>query len=167
MNKKRSYKKQIIYAVLGVGALTAVAVPIFAGGGHCSERGGHGLGGHDIHIMSDRMIGKLSRKLDLDDAQRKALYAAADDARPTLREMREQLRASRRALGDLDPKSTGYDAQVMSLAKKHGALASDMTLMVAGMKRAMADVLNAEQMEKLMNMLRHRDQHRHRDHPPS
>ncbi len=162
-------RKKFIYGALGVGTLALVALPIFAGGGACGERGGHdfgrhGFGGHGAGMLSDRMIAKLSRKLDLEDSQREALFAAADEARPTFRQMREQLRESRRAMHTLDPKADDYDAKVAELADQHSALAGRMTMAMAGVKSTLSEVLSEAQMQKLMAMRKHRHGGRHHDY---
>ena len=157
-------KKKIIYGVLGVGALTAIALPIFAGGGYCAGREGHAFGGgHDMKMMSDRMITKLSRKLKLEESQRDALFAAADEVRPEFRSMREQMYQSRREMHDLEPKADNYDQKVAELAKKHAELASKMTVVVAEIKSTLADVLTEEQMAQLKEMREHRRHRLHQD----
>ncbi len=136
-------------------AAAVVAAPVIAGDdGH--HRGRHGFGGPDVHMLSERMIGKLSRKLDLDDAQREALFAAADATRPAARDMRRQFREFHAAMHDLDPKAPDYAAAAAELAKQHGTMASAMTLLVADLKAIMAEVLSTAQMEKFQAMWQRR-----------
>ena len=165
MNKKTLNKKKAIYGALGFGALIAVALPIFAGaGGGCGEKG-HGFGKlYGMSMMNDRMITKLSRKLDLETSQRDALFAAADEARPLVREMREQMHQSRRAMREYDPKAADYREKVADLAKKHSELAHKMTLMVADLKTTLVEVLTEQQMQKLKEVYKNKRQNRHKKH---
>ncbi|MGR3913109.1 MAG: Spy/CpxP family protein refolding chaperone [Gammaproteobacteria bacterium] len=152
-------KKKWWFAALGAGALGAVALPLFAGG-QC-ERGGWGKHGHGM--MSERMIDKMSKRLKLDKNQRTTLYAAVDEARPALRAAREQLRESRRALHEFDPKAADYDGKVARLAKTHGELAVRMTMLAAGMKSTLVDVLNDAQEKKLKEYMARRHHRHHGD----
>ncbi|MGR3984682.1 MAG: Spy/CpxP family protein refolding chaperone [Gammaproteobacteria bacterium] len=150
-------KKKWLFAALGAGALSMAALPLFAGG-KCA-RDGWGKRGHGV--MSERMVDKISKRLKLDDSQRTALSTAAGEARPAMRAARKQLRESRRALREYDPKASDYDAKVARLAKTHGELAVQMTMLTAGMKSTLAEVLNDEQEQKLQEIIQRR--HRHHD----
>ena len=155
-------RKKYLYGALGLGALTLVALPIFAGGKYFGHGHKHGHGEH--MMMSDKMIDRLSHRLDLQDAQRDSLYAAADEVRPQVREFRRQLLESRNALRDLNPNAEDYHEQVAALADKHGAMAREATTLVAGMKSTLAEVLDDAQMTKLMGMLeRKRGRHKWHD----
>lgn len=171
--------KKFIYGALGLSALAAViAVPIYAGGGHGNgwhddhdDHGeyhdghgdyhddhdrhgyGHGRHGYGVHLLSDRKIDKLSRRLNLDAAQQDALFSAADEARAMEREVRQQLRESRRILSDLDANAADYADQVAEMAKQNGDLASRMTTALAEMKSKLAAVLTEAQMDELMERL--------------
>ncbi|MGI9311767.1 MAG: Spy/CpxP family protein refolding chaperone [bacterium] len=154
MSKKKYLYAALAGAIVIAGALAACNVRHDYH--HDGDRIGHA---HHGLMLGERMIKRLSRKLELDDAQRDALRTVAEDARPSLMRMRDQLRESRRAMLDLDPNAADYDDRVAELASQHGALASEMTRKAAEIKATLAEVLTAKQMERLTKMLS-RDRHR-------
>lgn len=155
-------KKLTCGALIGVGILVVlllVACAYYAGKGHFGT-GHHRYGSrHDSAMMSEGSLHKLSRKLDLDDAQRATLFSAGDDVRLAFKEMHQQMHESRKAMRALDPRAAGYDAEIAELATKQGRIVSQKIVMFAAMKSQFADILNEQQMQKLMKILERRRHH--------
>ena len=152
--KKSTGKNKWLFAALGAGALAAAAIsapPLHAG---AFGWGGHRHDGNDgIRMLSDRSIERFSRRLKLSDEQRTALFAAADEVRPKMRDARDQLRAARRALREFDPNAPDYDGKVAALAKTNGEMAAEVTTLIAEMKATLFEVLNDEQERRLARMM--------------
>lgn len=158
-------KQKFLFAALGAAALAAAALPFTAGADHRNWFGrGGGDGGRGGFFLSDRMVDKLSKRLELSKAQRDAVYAAADEARPALRAARDQWRESRRAMRELTPGESGYDAKAAELAKANAKHAEQATLHIAKFKAGVFAALNAEQTAQLQKMLDRRGKGYKRGH---
>ncbi len=155
-------KKTCIYGAIGIGALVIIAGALFAVF-NCwkyYDTDGHRYGGkHPSYMMSEKRLNQLSRKLELDDAQRAALFTTAEPVRPAMQGMHEQMRAARRALFELDPKAEGYDAKVAELAEQHSELARHMTILIGQTKAKLGETFSEAQMQKFMRILKRRHGH--------
>ncbi len=173
--------KKVIYGVVGVSVLTAIALPVFAGSGHYDGHDGHGMrSGHEMRsehghghghgmrsehghghgmrsehgrgIRNDGMPSKIFQNLGLDEAQRNAFIDAANESKREWTAVSEQIRESRKIMQDMDPKADDYDVKVVELAKRHAELASQMTILMAGMKSTMADLLTDAQWQEIIKL---------------
>ncbi|MDA7972006.1 MAG: periplasmic heavy metal sensor [Gammaproteobacteria bacterium] len=151
--KNPAGKKKWLFAALGAVALAAAAIPALPLHAGAFGWGGHRDHNHGIAMLSDRAIERFSKRLKLNDEQRAALFAAADEVRPKMRAARDQLRAARRALREFDPNAPDYDGKVAALAKTNGEMAAEVTTLIAGMKATLFEVLNDEQERRLARMV--------------
>ena len=123
-------------------------------GQHYDERhdGRHGGQGyhHGKYLFSERVMKKLSKRLDLSDQQRESLRGIAAEFHPLVQRLREQMRETRKALRELNPQTDNYRTQIADLAKRQAELATVLTVAIGDAKAKFADTLNEEQMAKFM-----------------
>ena len=122
-------------------ALSASAYADFGGG----PRGGFGPGFGPGFGGPELMLEHMADHLDLDDAQRASVQNILEAARPEFQSLREQARANREALRDLDPN----DPSVNDIAISNGELATQGTLLAHRVRNEVRAVLTDEQLEKL------------------
>ena len=122
-------------------ALSASAYADFGGG----PRGGFGPGFGPGFGGPELMLEHMADHLDLDDAQRASVQNILEAARPEFQSLREQARANREALRDLDPN----DPSVNDIAISNGELATQGTLLAHRVRNEVRTVLTDEQLEKL------------------
>ena len=146
------------FVILLVGAVWAEPED----GGHRGMHHGHAdmmRGGPDVN----RIVGHMSRRLELDDSQEQAIRNIVDAAKPEAEVLREQAQANREAMHALDIAHADYDVQLQKLAGRNGELVTQVTLLHG---RVMAKI-NAELTdEQRARFSKHRDkmQKRFRHH---
>jgi Spy/CpxP family protein refolding chaperone len=90
------------------------------------------------------MIGRMAKRLDLDDAQRESVKNIMEAAKPELKALREQFRANQEALQALD----AGDPEVQNIATSNGQLATEATLLFSRIRGEFHAVLTDEQLAK-------------------
>lgn len=85
-----------------------------------SRAGGQHRGAYDI----DRMLGMLTRRLQLDDVQTQQVSNIVDSAKPEFDLLREQTEANQLAMRALDVADDGYGTELQGLTRKKGELAA-------------------------------------------
>lgn len=113
-----------------------------------------------------RMIERLSRHLDLDEAQSVQLQNIVDAARPELERVRDSLDESRSAMRNLDPADPDYSVKTQNLSASIGDLVGQMTLLLGGIRADVHAVLTPEQIamiEERKSSFRHRGERHKRD----
>jgi Spy/CpxP family protein refolding chaperone len=110
------------------------------------------------------IVEHLSRRLDLDDTQQKALQNVVDAAAPEMNELRDKARQNREAIRNLDVADPDYDAKLADLARQNGELATSATLLHGRLRAEIAAVLTPEQQKSLAEDMKHEGKRRH-DHP--
>jgi len=128
-------------SLIAVGLLvaTSLAVPAFAcpGGGQCGgPRGGQGM---------QNGMQRMAQDLNLTDTQKQEIKQIRDDARSTMKAMREAMMANRDAIQKLDPADNGYTAKVDKLAAEKGALVEGMMKEHARVRSEISAILTPEQ----------------------
>ncbi len=159
-------KKSLALITAGVIGLGAVTAPLVADGPrNCGgKHGGYAMmGGHGFGKDTDRMIGKMARKLDMTDEQRDQAFAIADKYRPQVREAKFAMRENMQSLHELDPAATDYTQKTESLADQQGDLIADTIKLRTAMQAELEQILTAEQKEKFEKFKR-KHQRRHHDH---
>ena len=143
----------IIAGSIGVAALTA---PLFADGGkHCDKRQGHYsmMGGHGhMGKNPERMIEKMSRKLDLTDEQRDQAFAKLDEFRPQMRQARQALSDGMKRLHEIDADADNFNSNLDEIAEEQGKLVADMIKLRTTMQLEFEQLLNDEQKAELEQM---------------
>jgi Spy/CpxP family protein refolding chaperone len=132
-----------------------IAEPTLAGDGepHPEGRGGwRGPGpGMPMAGMQDpeRMVGHISRWLELDDMQTQELRNVALAAKPQLQTLRDKALANHEAVIALDGNSGDYAAKIKNLALENGQIATEMTLLASQLRVDIRSKLTEEQRVKL------------------
>ncbi len=122
-------------------ALTLAATQAQAGPGGMFIPGG--LGGPEMKVE------RLANFLDLDDAQYATVQNIVDAAKPEIDALREQLKANRQAIEQLDPNDPNYAATLNNIAMSNGELATSGTLLMVRVRTDVRAVLTDEQRAKL------------------
>ena len=123
-------------------------------GGNVLAEGGkrdgeHRFGGPEFGMMEPGMdIRRMSRDLDLDDAQREQLRNIMTAAQPEIKALRDSARQNREALKALDVN----DPEVQNIATSNGALATEATLLFTRVRSEVEAVLTDEQRAKLAEL---------------
>lgn len=136
-------KLSIVALLLSAGTLTMAQ----DSDGHDSDR--HKDRGRHMwrEGMDDpaRMIERMGRHLDLDEAQLVQLQNIVDAARPELDRVRDSLDESRSAMRNLDPADPDYSVKLQNLSASIGDLVGQMTLALGGIRADVHAVLTPDQ----------------------
>ena len=96
-----------------------------------------------------RMVARISRYLELDEAQHQELENIALAAEPGISALRQRAKDNRAAIAELDPADPGYSAELQNLATESGQIATEMTMALATLKADVHALLTEEQQQKL------------------
>ncbi|MEX2126246.1 MAG: Spy/CpxP family protein refolding chaperone [Woeseia sp.] len=143
--------------------ISALSVALFAvtSGAAVAGHGHHG-GEHDgkhrahrgagMHESGDpgRMVGHLTRELDLDETQQQEIDNVVLAARPQMDALRERADANRKAFHELDLDSE-HDAKLNALAVEKGAIATEHALLHGRLKADIRAVLTPAQRQQLFD----------------
>ena len=140
----------VVMAINGlVGAGLAYA---FSPGGarHCA----HGpqsmsFGGHGAYMDSDRMIEHMAAALNLSKAQRDAMYAIVDKARPQTRALRDRMADNHKQLRALMQQGAPKESEVRKLADAQGQAIADMIVLRTRIRTEIRGVLTEAQRQQL------------------
>ena len=80
------------------------------------------------------MVARISRYLELDEAQHQELENIALAAEPGISALRQRAKDNRAAIAELDPADPGYSAELQNLATESGQIATEMTMALATLK---------------------------------
>jgi Spy/CpxP family protein refolding chaperone len=107
--------------------------------------------GAGMHEYGDpeRMVKRLSRKLDLDQAQLQQIGNVVSAAQPEIDALRDRVDANRKALHELDVNDGNHDTRLGVLATEKGAIATEQTLLHGRLKSEINAVLTPEQRQEL------------------
>jgi hypothetical protein len=149
--------------------------PLLAGeGNHESHDASHAgmrgpAGGMGMQGMPDpeRMVGHISKMLELDDATTQELANVVLAAKPQMLALREKARANHEAIAALDGTESDYDVSIRALAVESGQIATEMVLLSSQLRVDIQSKLNEEQRLELadgMDRMRHRREGKRRAH---
>lgn len=136
--------KTVLAAVGGVTLLAGAAFSAMAVAG--------GDRGHRM-FNPDRMIKHFSKRLDLDDAQAAEIRGIVDEAMPVMQAAREDMKAGRTRIVELDPTADDYSAQVDALAEQAAQHARAVVTQLGQARLDVNSVLNEEQRAQFDEML--------------
>lgn len=137
-----------------IAAALFISGPTLAGDGHHdSHNGPRGHGGGFMAMQGvpdpERMVRHISRWLSLDETQTQELSNVVLAAKPQLQALREKARANHQAITSLDVNASDYGARIENLAIDNGQLATELTLLLAQVRRDIYSKLSPEQQQKL------------------
>ena len=118
--------------------------------GHFGKRGKRGK----------RKMMRLMRHLDLTDEQKAQMKAIRQSSRETIKPLRQQLRANKKALNELTANGNFDEAEVTALATQQGALMSQVIVQKQKTKTEIYNVLTSEQQAKLAELKQQRAERR-------
>ena len=138
---------KIVSAALLTGILSAAAV---------AAPSAHGVDGKH----QERMMKKLSKKLDLSEEQNVSIAALKEQHGTDIAVLRERQKANRQAISE-SAAYDSYDADAIeSLAVESGEITKQMTIMRTVHKHEFQALLTAEQREVLSEMKQNRSERR-------
>lgn len=159
--------KNLVAATTAAMLCTAAGNCAFAGDadGHEGRRhrgAGHGMH-HDEFGDPARMLKMMTRHLDLDEAQTQTIGGILESASPEIDALREQARAARKAMHELDVNDPNYSTNLDKLSAEIGRLTSEATLLHGRLRAEIFAQLTPEQQELAAEGRRHkRERFRHR-----
>lgn len=112
------------------------------------RRGGRGMF-HGPAMDPSMMVGRLTRHLDLDEAQEIDIENILEAAKPEFQAIRERGRAARDAMMNLDPASPEYSVQLNNLALESGQIVTETALLAGRVRADVNAVLTPEQTAEL------------------
>ena len=98
------------------------------------------------------IIGRMVRKLELDEAQQEDVRNIMTAARPEFESLRERGQANRLAVQSLDVDDPDYGASLQNLAAESGDIATSLTLLHGRVRSDVLAVLTPEQQAELAEM---------------
>ena len=170
---KLSKTSNAIILASSIGLITHTA-PLFAdsedscqqrgyGKGHFTMMGQHGPGNKN----PEKMIEKISRKLDLSDEQREQAYAKLNEITPRIKEKRQAIHEGMKRLHEIDPDADDFESSLQTIANEQGQLVADMILLQASMHIELEQLLTDEQKAQFDKMKQKRGKHWHGDQSQS
>lgn len=144
----------IAAAVLAAGA--AVAGP-FYGKGMDGCEGGYSQhafkrGGGPMMMDSERMVSRMSSRLNLTEEQQTAVKAIFGNYQPQLQEAAKAMREGQESLFELNQGNPLNDAELEQLATAQGDHLTQMILLKNKLHKELDAILTAEQREEMGNM---------------
>ena len=97
----------------------------------------------------EMMLEHMADHLDLTDEQRDAVKNILQAAQPEVEALRDQVRANRDAIKELDPTDAADMAEVNNIAISNGELATNGTLLAVRIRGEVHAVLTDDQIAKL------------------
>jgi Spy/CpxP family protein refolding chaperone len=134
---------------------TAASGLALAGDAEQGDQGGHKERGERSQMMGNRMhdpeqmVGRMTRWLELDDNQQQEVSNIMMVASPQLEALTDREKVNRMALYTLDANDPDYSVRMQDLAADNGAIASELTIVMAEMRSNINAVLTPEQQQKL------------------
>lgn len=117
------------------------------------DRGGrHHQGGWRGAGDPDRMLERMTRRLDLSDAQQQNIANHLEAVKPEFESLRERSRANRTALRELNTADADYAARLDTLAVEQGQLATERTMLMGRVRAQVAAELTDEQRAEMAEM---------------
>ncbi len=134
-----------ILSMLIVAALTSGAFAETGGGPQGGQFGMHGGDFQD----SGKMVERLTKRLNLNDAQQQSVQNILDGAQPEIEALRERAKANREAMQALDTSDPNHSTVLNSVAVESGQLVTERSLLFFRVHNEVNAVLTDEQRETL------------------
>jgi len=100
----------------------------------------------------DRMLERMTEKLDLTDDQQLSVRAIMDEFQPRKQALRDTMKENRQALREAQHSDSPDLNTIRNLAEQKGQYVTEKTLLRAEVKTRMDAVLTAEQRTKMQEM---------------
>ena len=112
--------------------------------------------------FSEARLERMASHLELSTEQLTQIRAIIDDARPSLRAYRDQLRDNRQQWRQINEADSVDEQALQALANEKGDLMASMMVERSQLQRAIRAVLTAEQKEKMSQMKKRHKGRKHR-----
>ena len=120
--------------------------------GHRYEQGNKGQ-------HSERMLKRLSKKLDLTEQQQTDLKALFDSKKDASEGKRESRQALHEAVRNLDPNAADYAAKLAQVKQQAGLAAQNKIDSMMEMRQGLQKILTPEQFTKMQTLKNKRGEH--------
>lgn len=125
-----------------------------------NAKGHHGPHGHH-QGRTKFFLARMADRLELSSEQRASVSAAVEKSKPQVVDIKEKMRANRKALRELGRDGKFDRDQVQALAREQGNLVTSMIIERSVMRNDIREVLTNTQREQLKQM---REKRRHGSH---
>ena len=143
-NMKNKMTKSLFLSSMVAGAL-AMGTMAHAGP-MCKHGGKHaGKGGMDKSEFMQKRIERMSTKLGLSDTQKTQVQKLIQNHRNAMKPLRDEKRALRTEMMNLDVTAVDYDSKVEGIANRESAVVRQITIARGHKRKQMAGILTAEQ----------------------
>jgi len=148
---KRSIKALLVIMVINGGVGASIAYALSPDGAHGCMHGSHsmGFGSHDGYKDPDTRIDRMADALDLTKAQRDAMRAIVDKARPQTRELHDKLAENHKQLHALVQQASPKESELRKLADAQGQMMADMIVLRTKVQTEIRAVLTDAQREQM------------------
>jgi Spy/CpxP family protein refolding chaperone len=141
---KNKMTKRVFLTSMVAGAV-AMGSMAYAGP-NCKQGGKHGSkSGMDKSEFMQKRFERMSTKLGLSDTQKTQVQALMQNHRNVMKPLRDEKRAIRTEMMNLDPAAADYDAKVEDIANRESAIVRQITIARANKRKQMAGILTPEQ----------------------
>ena len=112
----------------------------------CKQGGKHGGNkGMDKSEFMQKRLDRMSTKLGLTDEQKTKVQEIIQNHRNVMKPLRDEKRAIRTEMMNLDTAAADYDAKVEDIANREAAIVRQSTIARASKRKEMAGILTPEQ----------------------
>jgi len=157
--KRRIFLNTLLAGTIGLASISSIAYADHRGfGSKC-------FSGAPAELVKKR-LNRLATKLELSEDQKLQMQVVMENQMNTIRPLREQKRALRESLRNLDPTANTYDEDLARLAFEKSELTRQMVLARGQNRKSMAAILTLEQqatMKQLHEKRRGHGKHWKRD----
>lgn len=105
-----------------------------------------GMKGMDKAEFMQKRFDKMSSKLGLTDEQKTKVQELMQNHRNVMKPLRDEKRAIRTEMMNLDTAAADYDAKVEDIANRQAAIVRQSTIASGSKRKEMAGILTAEQL---------------------
>ncbi len=142
MNTKQLFLTTLLASAFVIGT-SAYASP---------EGGKHHMNGKPSPERIQKRLDRMAKNLGLSDDQKQQVKALRENRKNNMKPLRQQRRALRKQMAELDPKASSFDKKVAEIANTKAELTRSMTIARGESRKQMAQILTSEQLEKMKQL---------------
>ncbi len=143
-------------AIAGLLTLASVANAGPSCGGKNYNKGGHAkysqMSEADRTEHRQKRLDRISTKLGLSEEQKTKFQALRQNSRNEIKPLRNEKRALRKEIRQLDPNASDYSAKLADAANRQAELTRQMIIARGNKRQQMATILTPEQLAKKKEM---------------
>ncbi len=149
--KNETNKRRLFIGSLLAGAL-AITTAAHAGP-HCKKGGKHGKwNSEDKAAYMEKRFNRMASKLELTEEQKTGMKSLMQNHMNAMKPLRDEKRAIRQEMVNLDPKADDYSAKLADIANRKAEISRQMTIARGNKRQQMAQLLTPEQLAKKQEM---------------